>query len=142
MTQTLEQALAQAQFFSDGERYVFIKLPPQAVTAAAGVIAEIGEAFCALIVDKDEVTLLIPDDALTDFASRLPGYKALETRCRLITIDVVLEPTLVGFMAHLSAALAKANIPIFPFAAYSRDHIFVAEDLFDRAMHTLQQLKS
>ncbi len=142
MTQTIEQALATAHFYTDDQDYVFIQLPARAITAAAGVVAEVGEPFCAILVDKDEVTLMIPADALNDFGKRLPGHITTDTRYRLITVDVALEPTLVGFMAHISRALADVGIPIFPYAAYTRDHIFVPANQVDEAIGTLQKLKS
>lgn len=142
MTQTIRAALAQANFYSDGDSYALVKLHPKAITAAAGIIAEIGDPFCALIVDKDEVSLLIPAQALADFGGRLPGHVAGTERYRLITIDAVLEPTLVGFMAHIAAALAEAGVPIFPYAAYSRDHLVVPAEHFEKALATLERLKA
>ncbi|NWF68749.1 MAG: ACT domain-containing protein [Chloroflexi bacterium] len=142
MPQTVEQALAQARSYTDGIDYLYIRLPPQAITAAAGVLAEIGQPFAALIVDKDEVSLLIPEEALADFARRLPGYTASAERYRLITLDVVLEPTLVGFMARISAALAAAQISILPLAAFSRDHILVPKEQHALAIAALEKLRS
>jgi hypothetical protein len=39
MAQTLQQALNRANPISDGREYALIKLPPKAITAAAGVLA-------------------------------------------------------------------------------------------------------
>ena len=39
MAQTVEQALAAANLYSDGELYKIVHLPPNAVTAAAGILA-------------------------------------------------------------------------------------------------------
>lgn len=142
MAQTVEQALAQADFTSDGTEYVLIKLPPNAIMAAAGVVAAIGEAFCAMIVDKDEVSLIIPMEAVQDFVSRLPGQTLAEKRYRLITLDVALDLSLVGFMAAVSRALAVAGVSILPYAAYTRDHLLVPAAQFELAIKTLQQLKS
>jgi hypothetical protein len=140
MSQTIEQALAAAKLYSDGQQYVLTRLPLAAITAAAGVIAEMSEPFSALIVDKDEVSLLIPEDGLTDFARRLPGHKVSPDKLRLITFDVVLEPTLVGFMARITTALAAANVTVFPYAAFSRDHLFVPAAQYENAVTALKKL--
>jgi hypothetical protein len=142
MPLTVEQALTEASLFSDGVDYTLIQLPSGAIMAAAGIIAEIGEAFCALIVDKDEVSLIIPAEALADFAPRLPGHKASSKPYRLITFDIPLDLDLVGFMARVSTALAGAGISIMPLAAYSRDHLLVPAEQFQNAITVLQQLKS
>jgi hypothetical protein len=48
----------------------------------------------------------------------------------------------VGLMARITQILAAAKISVMPFAAFSRDHIFVGEADFDKAMQVLGQLKS
>jgi uncharacterized protein len=142
MPQTVQQALNAASFYSDSQPYAFVRLPAAAIMAAAGVVAEISEPFCALLVDKDEVTLMIPAEAWDDFAKRLPGSTLSPQRYRLITIDVALDPDLIGFMAHVIRALADAGISILPLAAYTRDHLFVTEENFELAIATLEKLKS
>jgi len=138
---TVEEALKAATLYSDNQLYKFVKLPPNAITVAASIVAEAGIAYFALLVDKDEVTLMLPDDVLDVFSKRLIDAEISETHYRLITFDVVLEPTLVGFMAHISTALAQQNISIMPFAAYSRDHLFVSDEQFDLAINILERLK-
>lgn len=142
MPQTVQQALSAAKLYTDDQLYRLIKLPAQAVTAAAGVLAEIGEPFAALLVDKDEVTLVLTADDLEDFGRRLPGHTASATAYRLITFDVELEPTLVGFMAQVSAALASVGVSILPFAAFSRDHLLVPSEQFSTAWDALKKLQA
>jgi hypothetical protein len=142
MTQTVEQALAAATLFSDNQDYLLVQLPSKAIVAAAGIVAQIGEPFCAMIVDKDEVSLVIPADALEDFKERLPSYQVSTKPYRLITFDIELDMSLVGFMAAISRALADAGVPIMTFAAYSRDHLLVPAEQFGVAMATLAKLQS
>ncbi|MCU0475378.1 MAG: ACT domain-containing protein [Anaerolineae bacterium] len=140
MTLTTREALQQTRLFSDGERYVMVKLPAAAITMAAGVLAEVGSPFSTLIVDKDEVTLIVPDEAVEEFGKRMLGAEVSESGYRLITFDVVLPPTLIGFMAAISAACARAGVSIIPLGAFSRDHILVREDQFEAAMGALKTL--
>ncbi len=141
MSQTVADALRRASLYSDGRIYRMLKLPPNAITLAAGVVAEIGLPYCALIVDKDEVTLMIPDEAQKAYSARLRAAITSEREYRLITPDAALAPELVGFMALIAQSLASANIPILAVSAYSRDHLFVSSDDFDTAMRTLQRLQ-
>jgi hypothetical protein len=142
MNQAVIQALQKATLYSDGVDYSVIKLPARAITVSAGVVAEIGEAFCALIVDKDEVSLIIPRDAIEDFEHRLQGRTIAPSSYRLITFDLELDFNLFGFMATVSEALAKAEVSILPIAAFSRDHILVPSQQLDIALATLQKLQS
>jgi hypothetical protein len=141
MTKTLEQVLSELKLYSDNQIYAIIKLPPSAIMVAAGIIAEIGEPFCGLIVDKDEVTLIIPQEAVADFSSRLRGQTMGETAYRLITFDVATDFMLVGLMAALSRALADAGVTVMPYAAYTRDHILVPVEQFETAWKALEKLK-
>lgn len=142
MAQTVHDALREATLYSDEYVYRFVQLPPNAIVAAAGVVAETATPFSALLLDKDEVTLMLEEEDFEQFKHRLLDHRVSDIGYRLITFDVELEPTLIGFMAQVSAALADANISLLPFAAYSRDHIFVAEDQFEQAIQVLEELKT
>jgi hypothetical protein len=192
LPQTLQDALSKGQWYTDNIVYRFLQLPVSniqialqvvaqatAATAAAPTLTEVSTrtsttattrrtaattpCFVALMLDKDEVTVMIPSDTY-DQCSRStttspatnstdtttsPGFVSVLTSdnhqvgtfsYRLITFDVVLEPTLVGFMAYITKALAEAQISVLPFAAYSRDHIFVQEADLDQALQVLQGL--
>lgn len=141
MTLSTRDALQQTKLVTDDQRYVLVKLPAAAITLGAGIIAEVGSPFSAMLVDKDEVTLLIPDEAVEEFERRLKGVAEVSAvGYRLITFDIVLPPDLVGFMAAISAACARAGVSIIPLGAYSRDHIFVSEAQFENAMDALKTL--
>ncbi len=141
MSQSVQEVLRGASLYSDGRNYRILKLPPNAITLAAGLVAEIGLPYCALIVDKDEVTLMLPDEAQAAYSARLRGAIASERAYRLITLDAELDPELVGLMARLASALAGAGIPLLSFAAFSRDHVFVSSADFDEAVRQLQRLQ-
>jgi len=142
MTQTVEQAVKEAKLYTDNKAYVLLCFHPHAITVAASVIAELSEPFSALIVDKDEVTLVIPADSVGAFASRLRDYRVSDSQFSLITFDVALDPNLTGFMARISQKLAEANVIIMPFAAYTRDHILVPVEHFEKAWAALTKLVS
>ncbi|MCY4064615.1 MAG: ACT domain-containing protein [Chloroflexi bacterium] len=141
MSQSVDDVLRSASLYSDGQRYRILKLPPNAITLAAGLVAEIGQPFCAFIVDKDEVSVIIPAGAVAAFDTRLRAASVSAETYRLITLEAVLDPVLVGLLARITDALATAGIPILTFAAYSRDHIFVPQDDFDKAILALQTLQ-
>ncbi len=141
MSQSLDEALRNARATSDGRVYRSVKLPPRAITLAAGVVAELGRPFCSLIVDKDEVSLMIPQEAVAAFETRLRLAEISALEYRLITLDVALAPELVGFIARVAAALAAAGVPVLTIAAHSRDHVFVPAADFDKAMLALKALR-
>ena len=103
MKQTAQQVLDQSALYSDEVDYRMLKLPANAVTLAAGVVAESALPFSALIVDKDEVTLMLPDGVCEEFSGRLRRAVDSGIVYRLITFDTVLEASLVGFIARISS---------------------------------------
>lgn len=127
-----------AALYTDDVLYVLIHLPAPAITAGAAVLAEIGSPFCALVVDKDEVTLLLSQNDWEDFAGRLPDHRMADTPFRLITFDLPLDLNLVGFMALVSRILADADISIVALSAFERDHVFVPADQFEKAWEALR----
>ena len=141
MDQTVASALERARLYSDNMDYRILRLPAGAITLAAGVVAEGALPFIALVVDKDEVTLLLPDEVCAEFSGRLRHAIVSEQVYRLITLDVPLEPYLVGFVARISACLAAAGVPILPYAAHSRDHILVPVEHFATAIGALEALQ-
>lgn len=141
MSQTVQQALAAAQFYTDGQEYALVRLHPRATTAAAGVIAELGGPFATLIIDKDEITLILPTFALEELGERLRDHHVAAQTYRLLTLDVELDSNLTGFMAAISRALSDAGVSLLPCAAYSRDHLLVPAHQFDAALDALQKLK-
>ena len=145
MTQTIEQVLTQAKFYTDGQDYALIQLPSRVIMLAAGILAEVADPFTVLIVDKDEITLMIPDELVVEFEkrlSRVPEHKISDIKYRLITIDLELEPDLVGFMARIATTLAQANVTILPIAAFSRDHLLVPSTQAETALKALEDLKA
>ncbi len=130
------EAFSKATLYTDQTIYALLHLPAAAITVAAGVLAEIGTAFSALIVDKDEVTLVLPRAEWEEFANRLPDYQA-GPDYRLITFDIPMDLEIVGFMALISGVLAQANIPIMAFSSFERDHLLVPADRFEPAWNAL-----
>jgi len=131
------EALQQARLYTDGVDYLLVHLPANAITRAAGILAEIGDPFGAMIVDKDEVTLVIPAEMQPVFATRLTDAE-FSTPYRLLTFDLVLPSDLIGFMALVAKILAIVEISIIPLGAYARDHILIPSPLFDKALEALR----
>lgn len=141
MSQTVDDVLHSCEFRSDELDYRLLKLPANGITLAAGIVAEASLPFSAMLADRDEVTLLLPDEVCQEFQGRLKMATLSEVVYRLITIEAILEPELTGLIARVSRSLAESGIPVLVFAAYSRDHVFVPVDRFDKALAALRSLQ-
>jgi uncharacterized protein len=138
---TAHDVLRDAQLYTDDTLYSLIHLPAGAITAAAGVLAEIGTPFSAMIADKDEVSLLLPQEDWENFAHRLPDHQA-QAIYRLITFDLVLDMDLIGFLALVSQILAEAGVPLLALSAFERDHVLVRADQFEVAWAALRRAQT
>ncbi|MDS9466567.1 ACT domain-containing protein [Paracoccus sp. MBLB3053] len=63
---------------------------------------------------------------------------AHEYPCRMITLDVHSSLEAVGFMAHVTAALARHGMGVNPVAGYYHDHLFVPDGREKEAMRVLE----
>ncbi len=131
--------LKNLKIVTDDTDYIVVKLHPRAIIVAASIVAEIADPFTAILVDKDEVTLIIPQAMIDEFQERLKNHVVGNIIYRLLTIDVVFDLDVVGVMAQLSQKLADANIPIMVYSSFSRDHILVPKEHVTKAIEVLKQ---
>jgi len=59
---------------------------------------------------------------------------------RLITFDIVLDLSIVGFLSVVSTALADNGISIYALSTYLKDHILVKEEDASKAIRILNCL--
>lgn len=110
--------------------------------------------FGCFMVDKDEITILVSSDVYQEYYCTDSNGEGNDVRTgdgtpmfdngidyRLFTFDdVELDPSLVGFMAVITRVLAENDISVLPYAAYSTDHLLVAETDAKKAQKILKGL--
>ncbi|MCX6572698.1 MAG: ACT domain-containing protein [Candidatus Aminicenantes bacterium] len=89
----------------------------------------------AVIKDDRETTCIIDESKLG--AQMFLGF---EGDWRMITFDMVLPLSLIGFFAAVSGALAEAGVNIFTISAYTTDHVFVKDQKLETAIKALEKL--
>jgi len=89
----------------------------------------------AVIKDDRETTCIIDESKLG--AQKFLGF---EGDWRMITFDMVLPLSLIGFFAAVSGALAEAGVNIFALSAYTTDHVFVKNQKLETAIKALEKL--
>jgi hypothetical protein len=104
------------------------------------VVACLGRVqdFISLTRDKEEITLVVAEEAWRKMAPRFPDAVVQEGR-RLIRFDTVLDFSVVGFIAEISRALAEADISILSISTYRTDAVLVHESRFDDAVNAVKQ---
>lgn len=86
--------------------------------------------------DRFETTLLL-DEA--DFATMRHAVRdaKIENGFRLLTFDIELDFSVVGFLAEIARILADAGISVVALSAFSRDHLLVKQENLVKALKTL-----
>jgi hypothetical protein len=86
--------------------------------------------------DGWEVTLLLDE---IDFDAMRVGLREakIEKGFRLLSFDIELDFSVVGFLAFVSQKLAQANISIVALSAFSRDHLLIKQEDLARSLKVL-----
>lgn len=119
------------------ERYVLASLPVGRLADAASLAVRAGDAFTALVRERDEVSLTLPE-------ALRPDLESLEARVagpyRVFTFDLELELDVIGFLAPALERLAAAGVSIVPQCGFRTDHLLVFDRDLDAAVHALEAL--
>jgi len=88
--------------------------------------------------DRWEVTLLVDE---IDFEAMRVGLRdaRVEKGFRLLSFDLELDFSVVGFLAFVSEKLAAAGIPIVALGAFSRDHLLIKQEDLSKALKILSE---
>jgi hypothetical protein len=121
------------------EVYLLVSLPVELAVKAAASAARARPAFAATVLERDEVSLTVPEetwrsDSLRDRARAEAGP------FRVISFDLDLDLDVSGYLAPAAAALAAAEVPIVPQCAYLKDHLLVPEEKLEAALAALDAL--
>jgi hypothetical protein len=119
------------------ERYVLASLPVDRHSDVSALLARAGDAFVALVRERDEVSVTLPE-ALRGDAERLEARIA--GPYRVLTFDLELELDVIGYMAPALERLAAAGVSIVPQCGFRTDHLLVLDRDLDAAVDTLEGL--
>ena len=86
--------------------------------------------------DKWEVTLLLDDIDFQTIRHAVRDAK-IQGGFRLLSFDIELDFSVVGFLAEISRILAEAKISIVALSAFSRDHILIKQNDLANALKVL-----
>ncbi len=109
-------------------RYVFATTTDSDAIGAANAVMRFTEA-------EGTTLILAPDEA-----ARLKLDAVFP--CRMITLNVTSSLQAVGFLAVITAELAKLGMGVNPVSGFHHDHLFVPEDRAEDALAALRALSN
>ena len=91
------------------------------------------DAFCFVGKTDEELSLVCPTEKVpARTLARADGWG-------MFRIEGVLEFSLVGVLAEISAVLAAQQIGIFAVSTYNTDYILTRQEDYENALSTLEQ---
>ena len=128
---------AQTKLLVWPEKYVIVSLPKSSLSQATSIVAMATGTFAALVLERDEVSLTLPEPVWTANAVKANAH---DGPCRALTFDLSLDLDVFGYFAQAALRLANAKISIVPESAYLKDHILVHERDLDQTVTILNKL--
>lgn len=139
MATSLPSLLAATRVVVDSGDYLLVGLPRGEGARLAAALDWRGEGLVSLSVDRYEVSLVLAARAWERVAAGFPAARVAGPY-RLITFDLELDFSVVGYLATLTQALAARGVSVYALSAYSRDHLLVRGADLDTAMAALNAL--
>lgn len=133
----LAAALAAMRWSLEPGRFALCGFPGEPAPEDLGLVAR--SAPAALVREAGQTTLLVPEASLEAVLARHPGARCERGRA-WIRFEAPMAWDLVGFLAHVSARLAEAGVPVGVVASFDRDHLFVGEEHLGRSCAVLTAL--
>ena len=120
------------------DTYSIVSLPAEKQEKALKLFKPLSP-FSSIRVDTEEVSLILKTSDWDNLKKHFPVFEE-EATYSVITFDIVLDLSLVGFLSVVSAVLSDEEISIYAASTYLRDHILVKTSDADRAMRVLEDL--
>ena len=138
LDENIRRLLAETEISLHPDSFTIVSIDRSEEDKVRGIIADL-DTFSSLTFDVAEVSLVVKTEHWEVLSERFEEYRE-EGPYRLITFDIVLDLSIVGFMAVVSRRLADEGVSIFALSTYLRDHILVKEGDCRKAVESLRSL--
>ncbi len=138
----VEPSPSMLPFFADTklivhpDDYVVVSMPPTQSDEAHRLRLS---PFSSVTYDHGEVSLVVRASEWAVNESRFREAK-VEGPYTLITFDIALDLSLVGYLSVVSSLLAENGVSIFALSTYLRDHILVKKEDSEKVVEALTRL--
>ena len=133
----LSEALETMTWRVEPGRFALFGFPEPLAPPLAGLLG--GEGPVQITREGGETTVLCTAPLADRVRAEHPDAHA-EEGLVWVRFELAMGWDLVGFLAHVTSALAAAGVSVGAVCGYSRDHLFLAESTWPRARTTLVEL--
>lgn len=137
-SESVKRLLAETRIVAHPDDYTIVSIPRSEEDEARRLLRGL-DPFSSVTFDAAEVSVVLRSQAWEGLRGRFCG-SVEEGPYRLFTFDIVLDLSVVGFLAAISDRLAEEGISIYALSTFLRDHILVKKEDAPRAEETLRSL--
>ena len=138
ITPDMRKILAEIRVKEHPDDYSIIFIEPRDEEKARTLLRDLKPYF-SVIYTGEEVSVVLRSSEWTKLRASFPGYKE-EGIYKLITFDIVLDLSIIGFLSVVSTALAESGVSIYALSTYLKDHILVKKQDVTKAIAVLNGL--
>jgi hypothetical protein len=120
--------------------YSIVYIDPGEDEKARTVLRDL-KPYSSITYTEDEVSVVLRSTEWESLKENFRDYK-VEGPYRLLTFDIVLDLSIVGFLSVVSTALSESDISVCALSTYLKDHILVKKRDSARALRVLNELIS
>ncbi len=136
----IKKILAQTKIKENPDDYSIVFIDPSQRDKAWNAVKSL-PPFTSYTITADEVSLVICTNDWVKMKKSFPGHRE-EGPYRLITFDIILDLSIVGFLSVVSTVLAESGVSVYAISTYLKDHILVKKGDAKKAVAVLNGLMS
>jgi len=112
------------------EDFLIVKLPLKETVVIKDKIKQITDTFFSLIINKEEITLVVPENEWKKISDSFLELK-IERTYKIISLDLPLQWTVTGYMSYIARLLSEVGISIGVISCYSKNYLLIKKhDIF------------
>ena len=132
----VKELLSRTSIQLDPDQYVIASIDLQEEKKARETLKDL-DVFSSVTYDYKEISVVAKT---SEWRKVRDNFSNIEEAgpYRLITFNLVLDLSIVGFMAEISKRLAEHMVSIYAVSTYLRDHILVKSEDAEKAISCLE----
>jgi hypothetical protein len=138
LSEPMRRILSEAVIKEHTDDYTVVSIKLDEEAKARSLLRDL-QPFSSVTYDNNEVSVVLRASDWERLKGEFSGFDEAGPY-RLLTFDIVLDLSIVGFLSVVSAVLAEEGVSIYAMSTYLRDHILVRKEDFPRAVAALRKL--
>lgn len=134
----MRNILAKTVIKEHPDDYSIVFIDPRYGVKARSLLRDL-RPYSSVTYTDEEVSVVLRASDWDGLRGNFPEHRE-EGPYRLLTFDIVLDLSIVGFLSVVSTALAEEGVSLYAISTYLKDHILVKKADEARALETLRRL--